>query len=95
MPNSRSCHYRCQHGRHCRNCLEHATAQRLMETSGFLLVPELGDLNWTEFEKTDTFIKQGEAIVEKNIARLKHTLQQYDKFSERLKRWTARRLKIR
>jgi hypothetical protein len=45
-----------------------------METSGFLLVPELGDLNWTEFEKTDTFIKQGEAIVEKNIARLKHTL---------------------
>jgi hypothetical protein len=66
-----------------------------METSDFLLTPELGDLSWTEFEKIDTFVKQGEAIVEKNIVRLRHTLQQYDKFSERLKRWTARRLNIR
>ncbi len=77
----------------------HATVQRLnhllMETSDFLLTPELGDLSWTEFEKIDTFVKQGEAIVEKNIVRLRHTLQQYDKFSERLKRWTARRLNIR
>ncbi len=77
----------------------HATVQRLnhllMETSDFLLTPELGDLSWTEFEKIDTFVKLGEKVVEENIERLKRALQKYDKFSQRLKRWAARRLDIR
>ncbi|NOX88072.1 MAG: hypothetical protein GXO77_03530 [Calditrichaeota bacterium] len=69
----------------------HRLNNLLLTEANFVLVPEIGDVNWTQFEDIDFLIKKGEEIVDKNIIRLKGVMKQHNRFSERIKRWTVRK----
>ncbi len=45
--------------------------QLLVKDADIVLKPEIGGINWTEFEQIDTLIKQGEAEVDKHIHEIK------------------------
>jgi len=48
--------------------------EELLKEADFVLKPQIGDKNWTDFEAIDFFIQQGELAVEQNINQLKEKI---------------------
>ncbi|APF17934.1 Patatin [Caldithrix abyssi DSM 13497] len=64
----------------------HKLNEKLLEKADFVLKPPIGDKKWTEFEKIDFFIQQGELAVEQNIKLLKKELKKRSGWFYNLKR---------
>ncbi len=68
----------------------HAAVARLnallIEKADIVLRPEIGDINWTEFEQMDTLIDKGKAVVDKNKSTILKTIARKNSFWQRLKR---------
>lgn len=68
----------------------HAAINRLnmllMQEGDIVLKPEIGEINWTEFEQIDILIKKGEAIAEKNMGQIKKKYAKTNQFWKQIKR---------
>jgi len=73
----------------------HAAVHRLniltRQEADMVLKPEIGSINWTEFEQIDTLIKKGEAIVDKHIVAIKKRYARmnwpWKKIRRRMQQW--------
>jgi len=67
----------------------HAAVNRLkdllVQKADVLLKPNIGSINWMDFEQIDTLIKQGEAVVDENKALIMEKLAAKQGFWQRLK----------
>ncbi len=61
--------------------------QQLLNKADFVLKPDIGDKDWTDFEAIDFFIKRGEQVVEQKIEDLKSKIKRQKQPLRRLKNY--------